>query len=205
MMSLFRSPATGIASASDGTMWIGSGQFETLVNLTVGGGFTPTAVVPANTPSRIVQGADGAIWFTEGNDVGRYDPIGLGLQQIVVPAGGNAVDLCAEPNGDIWITANGTTSNVYQITESGGTFNLNAFNVAPGASLRGIACGVDNAIWYVDNANNAIGRISLNAGNKQTTYAIPDANFGAQFITVSQDGSLWYTSGNASLVGHVIP
>ena len=152
-----------------------------------------------------MQGADGAIWFTEGNNVGRYDPVGLGLQEIAVPGGGSAFDLCSEPNGNIWFTANGTSSNVDQITGSSGSYTVNTFNVAPGASLRGIACGVDNAVWYVDNANNAIGRISLNAGNNQTTYTIPDANFGAQFITVGPDGSLWYTSGNASLFGHIIP
>ena len=196
---------TGIATASDGTMWIGSGQFATLVNLTVGGGFTPASASPSNVPSRIVQGADGAIWFTEGNKIGRYDPVGLGLQEIAVPSGGSAFDLCAEPNGNIWFTANSTSSNIYQITGSSGSYTVNPFNVAPGASLRGIACGVDNAVWYVDNANNAIGRISLNAGNNQTTYTIPDANFGAQFITVGPDGSLWYTSGNASLFGHIIP
>lgn len=196
---------SGIASANTGTMWIGSGQFETLVNLTVGGDFTPILASPSNEPMRIVQAPDGGIWFTEGNKVGRYDPVGMGLQEINVPSGGAAFDLCAEPNGNIWLTANSSTSNVYQITGTPGSFTVSTFNVAAGASLTGIACGVDNAIWYLDSGNNAVGRISLNPGNKQTTYAIPDANFGPRYITVGPDGSLWYTSNNASLFGHIIP
>ena len=60
-------------------------EFETLVNLTVDGGSARVAS-PSNVPSRIVQGADGAIWFTEGNKIGRYDPVGLGLQEVAVPS-----------------------------------------------------------------------------------------------------------------------
>ncbi len=196
----------GIASASTGSMWIGSGQFATLVSLTVGGGFTPASASPVNVPSRIVEDPfDGGIWFTEGNLIGRTNASGGGLQEISVPSGGTAFDLCAEPNGDIWFTANATNANVYQITGTPGSYTVNTFNVAAGASLTGIACGVDNAIWYLDTANNAVGRISLNAGNKQTTYTIPDAGFGPRYITVGPDGSLWYTSNNLSLFGHIIP
>jgi virginiamycin B lyase len=194
---------TGITSSSDGSMWIGSAQAETLVNLSVGGAFTTISPEPSNNPQRVIQGADGAIWFTEGNQIGRYDPVGNSLVEIPVPSGGTAADLCSTSNGDVWFTANSTASNVYQIT--GPSHTVNTFSVATPASLTGIACGADNAVWYLDTLNNDVGRISLASGNNQTTYAIPDASFSPQFITSGPDGTLWYSSAGLNMFGRIIP
>jgi streptogramin lyase len=197
----------GITSSNDGTMWLASTSNETITNLTVGGAFTVSSQTPTNTPTRVIQGADGAIWFAEGNKIGRIDPSGSGPpDEIATPSSGNAVDLCAEPNGDIWFTSNSTGSSISQITGTPGNYTIaNTYAGAVGSQLTGIACGVDNAIWYLDasNAHNAVGRISLNTGNARTTYPIPDANFSAQYITVGQDGSLWFTSGNLPMFGHI--
>ena len=137
----------------------------------------------------------------------RYHPVGLGLQEVTIPSNQGAFDLCSTSTGDVWFTANNgpTSQNVYQITGTPGSYTLNTFVVAANANLTGIACGVDNAIWYLDAFNNEVGRISLAAGNAQTTYAIPDLNFQPQYITSGQDGSLWYTSGNLDMVGHITP
>jgi streptogramin lyase len=186
---------TGITASTDGSLWIGSSSQTTIPG-------------PGAAPTRLAQAPDGAIWFTEGQNIGRMKPSSNEIDEVPAPSSTTPYDLCVEPDGSVWFTSNGSSAFVSEITGTHGSFTIaSSFPAAAGASLTGIACGVDNAIWYLDASasNNDVGRISLNAGNAQTTYTIPDANFGARFITLGPDGTLWYTSANTSEVGQVNP
>ena len=200
---------TGITPYSYGSLWIGSSSQTTIVNLSVSGFFmVRPSPGPQSAPIRLAEAPDGAIWFTEGQYIGRMDNLNATLDEVNAPSSTTPYDLCVEPDGSVWFTSNGTNAYVSQITGTPGNYSVsNSFLATSGASLTGIACGIDNAIWYLDAspANNAVGRISLNSGNAETTYTIPDANFGARFITLGPDGTLWYTSANTNMVGQILP
>jgi streptogramin lyase len=199
----------GIGAASDGTMYVGGllAATPTFVNVAVGGLFATLPVSPSGAARHVVQGPDGAIWFAEtANFIARYDPISTNLTEINVGIG-TTRDLCVGNDGNIWFTENGSSPYVGQIVPNGtGPYPApTQFSVAGGALLSGIACGADNAIWYLDANNNDVGRISLKAGNAQTTYNIPTANAQPVSIKVGPDGSLWYTESNAPNIGQILP
>src|ERR1017187_5657992 len=61
----------------------------------------------------------------------------------------------------------------------------------------GIAAGPDGALWFTNQANNSIGRITT--GGVVTNYTGTGIS-GPNGITVGPDGALWFTNnGNASI------
>lgn len=194
----------GITSAADGTLWVAN-SCASIWNMTIGG--TITTFLSLSNPTSIVQGPDGAIWFTDGSNIDRYDPLATTLTQAAVPGGASAQYITAGPDNAVWFTAQGASGIVGRVPMNGGG-TLTASTVATlnaGSTPRGITAGIDNAVWYVDSGLNLVGRVSIAAGNAVSTYPIPTLSSGAQEITRGPDGTLWFTEHTAARIGHVVP
>jgi virginiamycin B lyase len=195
----------GVTSDSNGLLWW-TDLGGHLWNATLGGFSSETSASPGS-PGRIVQGPDGALWFTDATDIDRWD--GTTLTQIPLAAGEAANNIATVPSDNaIWFTASGSDGSIGRIAMNGSTGPWSATTVATlaaGSIPEGIVAGTDNAVWYADDALDKIGRISLAAGNAATAYSVPTTTSGPNFIVRGPDGTLWFTECSANNIGHVIP
>ena len=108
-----------------------------------------------NSPDEITAGPDGALWFTNGNSIGRITTAGIVTNytgpSIDIPAG-----ITAGPDGALWFTNFGNNS-IGRITTAGTVTNY----TDPGIdNPLGITAGPDGALWFTNYGNNSIGRIT---------------------------------------------
>lgn len=196
-----------ITAAPDGTMWTTTIAPNGIGQVNVGGGLALAPVTPLGNPGAVVYGTDGGVWFTDTGHIARYDPIAQTLSETVVPNGDNATGITEGPDGNIWFTAFGGTApelGEIQLPQTP-PFTITAtFPLPAGTTPQGVVGGKDNGVWYVDNGNNTIGRIST-VSHALTSYPIPTAGANAQFIALGPDGSLWYTETATGNVGHILP
>ena len=61
--------------------------------------------------------------------------------------------------------------------------------------------GPDGALWFTENGNNQIGRITT-AGDF-TEYPIPTATSGPFGIASGPDGALWFTENAGNKIGRI--
>jgi virginiamycin B lyase len=73
--------------------------------------------------------------------------------------------------------------------------------IANTTGLTGLVFGPDNAFWFLDAGNNAVGRMTLSGA--VTEYPIPTANSAPQNIAVGPDGRMWFTELNAAKLGSI--
>ncbi|HTZ55059.1 MAG TPA: hypothetical protein VMB20_08330 [Candidatus Acidoferrum sp.] len=194
----------GITTDSTGQLWVANSGPNSIWTLDTGGMFANPVASPSGQPYAITVGPDGAIWFTEGAYIGRYNPTDASFTETAVPHSGFAEYIAAGSDGAIWFTENASgVGYVTQIPMHGdGPFTPAAF--AAGTSPMGITAGADNAMWFVDNAANTVSEISLTS-HAITAFPIPTSNAGPQEIVRGPDGSLWFTENSAGQIGHVIP
>lgn len=117
-----------------------------------------------------------------------------------------ASDMARGPDGAIYIAASSpcggfpvpeAVSVVLRIDQMG-----NITNTFPVPDVQGIVAGPDGNLWVTQSgATNAIGR--LTTAGALTEYALPTAAAGAMYITLGNDGNLWFTEHDASKIGRV--
>ena len=152
---------------------------------------TETAVPTANvTPSGMVSGPDGALWFTEydGNKIGRITTSGQ-ITQYPIPASAccSPTNITAGPDGALWFTAFGS-DKIGRITTSG-TITGYALPASIGAkSPYDITTGSDGALWFTEANGAKIGRITTSGAI--TEFALP-VNSNCWGIAAGTDGALW--------------
>lgn len=85
------------------------------------------------------------------------------------------------------------------------------FDLGPaGDGGNAIASGPDGNMWFTNNANNSIGRITPTGA--VTYFAVPTTSasastggLGLYAIAAGPDGNLWFTAFSANLVGKITP
>jgi streptogramin lyase len=110
-----------------------------------------------------------------------------------VPGLGNNNKLVQGPDGNIWVTLNGTEKDVAKITPDGAVteYKLEA------VTASGITVGPDNRLWITRNG----GLISFEAGNPEGTKqltAIVEIGI-SHSIVRGPDNNLWVATDNALL------
>ena len=139
----------------------------------------------------LATGADDALWLTSDHcfycvlrvttsgEVSEFGPLIPGFNVIR--------DVAAGPGADVWFAAEGFFGRV----SSDGSFESWE---APGIFPAQITAGPDGAMWFTDQANWAIGRVT--ESREVTEWAIPrtPAMFPTPWaITAGPDGALWFT------------
>jgi virginiamycin B lyase len=73
----------------------------------------------------------------------------------------------------------------------------------PGGNSQpfGIAKGADNALWFTDTADDAIGRITTDGSITQ--FGVPTAGANPFSITAGPDSALWFTEVDGEKIGRV--
>ncbi|MBV8721109.1 MAG: hypothetical protein JO277_03095 [Candidatus Eremiobacteraeota bacterium] len=109
----------------------------------------------------------------------------------------------------VWATpSNGTPHGLATLTLTAPAFT--EFKTSESNSYpEGITVGPDNAIWFVENNGNNIGRITTSAAGGSTAQAFNTgltANAGLTAIAVAPDDhKLWFTEFNLGKVGSIDP
>ena len=138
-------------------------------------------------PKGITAGPDGALWFTNPQQLDRADHHRRGGHQLHRPRH-------RRPVGD----HRGSRRRlvVHQLaatTRSGGSAppGWSPTTPAPASTTRRITAGPDGALWFTNVANNSIGRITT--AGVVTNYTGP-ASSRRTDITAGPDGALWFTN-----------
>ncbi len=159
---------------------------------------TPT---PFADPTRITNGPDGALWFTESgaNQIGRITTGGAITEFPLANQSAHPSAITSGPDGALWFTESGS-SKIGRITTAGA---VTEFPITDPAG--GITAGPDGALWFYYNVPevsgssvppSVIGRMTT--AGVVTEYSLsPEVPSGHSSliqgnITVGPDGALWF-------------
>jgi virginiamycin B lyase len=142
------------------------------------------------TPSGIVAGPDGALWFTDpGNDViGRVTTDGTyTLEQTT----GTEIDpgITVGPGKDLWFTQESQEGGIGSITTSG---KVTLYKDPGGAYTQFITTAVDGTLWFTE-INGTVGHRSKNGMIKHFHVAAQNAEL--EGIVQGPDKNFWITEG----------
>jgi virginiamycin B lyase len=164
------------------------------------------ATFPANSPSPITAGPDGALWFVigYGGGFGRITTLGTVTEYGSTALTGGGIT--AGPDGALWFGLDGRCfigagcgpGNIGRITTAGVITEFAAPAGRP--EPQGIVAGPDGALWYADNGNSQIGRITTSGVS--TVFPLSQQSADPIGIAVGPDGALWFTeqpNGNAQI------
>jgi virginiamycin B lyase len=202
------SEAFDITLGPDGNLWsafsngfAGSKYITSIIRVTPDGAMT-AFVLPNNVSARLLHfGQDGALWFSEGNKLGRMTTDGHFTEYPVpvpesAPRNGEMVDLCVGPAGALWYTWYGA-NYIGRMTLSGQAKNF----PIPYTGLQ-IISGPDGALWYTEAESPALGQ-SIGAlrpgvfGHITTEGVVTEApietNLAPLIFIPGLEGALWFT------------
>ena len=169
---------------------------------------TPIAVTDYTDPSirgafDITTGADGALWFTNGDNdsIGRITTAGA-VTNFGDPSTARPDGIAAGPDGALWFTNAGNNS-IGRITTAGAITNFT--NPTVDAPFD-IVAGADGALWFTNYGNNTIGRITTAGVITNFTSAGAPTGHGISFpdgITAGPDGALWFANTGYGTIGRI--
>ena len=136
----------------------------------------------------LARGRDGAIYVTQQTPpaIGRMDGSGK-YTSFPVSTDGEPVAIAAAPDGNIWFTINGASTQAIGKLTPAGTVTTYSFGQALGSEF-GITAGPDGNVWFTDATANAIGKIT--PAGKIAEYPVPEMGQ-PQDIVTGPDGNLW--------------
>lgn len=186
-----------ITFGSDGNIWFpyfqyapdGLSKIYKLDKMTTSGEITEYNA--PNEGGDIISGPDGNLWVAEGssNKIAKYNTTGVLLGEYELPThiNGGPKYLANGPDGNIWFTAD--DKKVCKITIDGviTEYLLSSDRAFP----QFITKGSDNALWFTEQGENKVGRITTEG--ILTEISIPVSS--PLGITSTVDGSLWVTEG----------
>lgn len=149
---------------------------------------------PYSSPFDIIDGSDGALWFTENSadQIGRITTSGAITEYPVPTSNSGPSGITNGPDGAIWFTEeNG--NKIGRITTSG---TITEYPMPFIAGATSITTGSDGALWFAGQ-NNFIGRMTTSGSFSE--YAVPDGVLASGPITSGPDGNLWYTMENGDI------
>jgi virginiamycin B lyase len=186
--------------SSDGMLWITEDGGH-IARLDRAGHLTHYRIPGSNnSPGDIVQGSDGAMWFSGFEEIGRIDANGrITLWELTQSREVGLPDaLTAGPDGALWYTSE--TGSINRISTSGTITGTTIPSGEGGLYLAGITSGPDGAMWFTQSPvspsdpPDAIGR--LTADGHYTSWPLRKPRSQPRRITVGPDQELWFTEGS---------
>lgn len=200
----------GIAATAKQIYWLsayaGPG-FAPYVAVECGAAAAMTCEPTVDEPTTMVLDGSGTFWtggwnFNGGGEIATSTNLRTdfpdGIVQLVVGA-----------DGAVWgALQNGSNYRIAQFSLSGsGVSVAQSFALPAGAAAGSMTLGGDGALWFTDQQNNAIGRMT--GSGAFTEYPLPSSNalglpwFGLWQIATACDGTVWFTEPNAGKVGRI--
>jgi virginiamycin B lyase len=169
---------SGITAGPDGNLWFTVATTAEGANI---GQITPSGVITeysipnsqttiasfGNRALRIAKGADGKLWFTDGNAIGSITTDGQITAYPLPDSTNQARSITTGPDGAAWFTActpyNGNNGNCIHIgigrIGSGGQFTMYPIPIG-GAVPAEITTGPDKNLWFTEPFSNVMGYIT---------------------------------------------
>jgi virginiamycin B lyase len=179
----------GIATGSDGALWLTDWGDGIIVRCTTQGAIT-TFPVYGHGPYGITAGPDKALWFAAGNAIGRITTQGVisfytkGLAQ-----GSGVPGITSGPDGALWFTDQSHDA-VGRITVAGKITEFSK-GMSSDAEPYSIAAGPDGALWFTEVAGR-IGRVTTTGKITEYSRGISESEEPSG-IAAGPDGALWFT------------
>ena len=174
------------------------------------GEITPQGVVTEHgglsiggRPQGITLGPDGALWFAEASQssgspaIGRITAAGV-VQEFPLTRGSGFVprQIATGPDGALWFTLTTPSGGEVGRLTTAGLFSFftipndsaNLFTSQP----RGIVAGTNNDLWFADDGNHAIGRITTVGAIQEFNQGLTRADVPSG-ITLGPDGNYWFS------------
>ena len=146
---------------------------------------------PDGAPTDIVQGPDGALWFTEGpgNRIGRIDRTGSITEYAT---SGSPNRIVAGPDGALWFSELGSAKQYGRVATDG---SITEYTIMlPGgvsATPAALAFGADGNLYVADNGSNpGVDVVTPATGAVVTTYAFL-GNPVPKAVVSGPDGNIW--------------
>ncbi|MHB2000902.1 MAG: virginiamycin B lyase family protein [Solirubrobacteraceae bacterium] len=153
-------------------------------------------------PDHIAEGAEGDLWFTDGNTnkVGRMTPAGA-VSEYALPSNSSPHGITLGKEGDLWFTEE-NSDKIGKITPAGA---ISEYALRSGSVPSAIAVGAEGDLWFTDYSK--IGKIT--PAGAVSEYALP-AMTNVTAIALGAEGDLWFTVGTsegdfASKIGRITP
>jgi virginiamycin B lyase len=142
------------------------------------------------SPTSIIVGSDGNLWFTEHfvSKIGRLTLSGQFAEFEVPFRGPNGI--AAAPDGRLWFTETNLSELGVMLTDGSFVGEFLSSRTGLPAHPNKIVVGPDDNLWFTNQGARTIGRIKPD-GSGLTEFAAPDAPF---YITSGGEGTLWFTA-----------
>jgi hypothetical protein len=195
----------------DGNLWFGftvsadQGYLSlnsSIIRMTSDGAMTTFPLPPDVDANRLIVGPDNALWFSEGNKLGRMTTGGQFMEYPVLvpesaPGNGQISDLCVGSDGALWYTWF-LSNHIGRMTLDG-----KAQNFAVPYQASAITSGSDGALWYSQSEPSTTGPASsaLRAGfiGHLTTAGVVSEvsitpSLQASDLIKGPDGAMWFSA-----------
>ncbi|HEY2473338.1 MAG TPA: hypothetical protein VGI19_00920 [Candidatus Cybelea sp.] len=181
----------GIATGSDGALWITDTYNGQILRLTTSGNYTGFRLSRYASPVDITSGPDRALWFTASvgstSEVGRITTSG---NITTTGVGKGAQGITVGPDRALWFCETGI-DQIGRITTHDKVTSYSK-GITPGSGPTSIAAGPDGALWFTERTGGRIGRITTSGKVTEYSHGISgnEQPFG---IAAGPDGAMWFT------------
>ncbi|MGA9857467.1 MAG: hypothetical protein WBQ18_06360 [Solirubrobacteraceae bacterium] len=172
-----------------------------------GSGFQEFPIAePSYTPSQIVAGHDGRLWYTtQQAEIEAMTTAGVATAYTPTANGAGSAGIAASPNGTVaylqGTSGNAPTGSISAASTTGALAYGPTASPAPGVSLT---AGPDGNLWYVTPGDVCRIDPSLNSATR-TCLALPGASSQGTGITRGPDGNIWLTETGLDSIVKVNP
>lgn len=145
-------------------------------------------------PISIVRGADGNMWWTDFNFVGKINVSTKAMTQYPLSSPQGIV---SASDGNLWISSYGTLS---KMSTSGSVLNTYTWNASGDQPSQQLAIGPDGNFWIPDATSSNPARKLVKVTPTGTVTAYTPRTSGAYLggITAGADGDMWFSEFNVA-------
>jgi virginiamycin B lyase len=143
---------------------------------------------PGSFPTRLTEGPEGNVWFTEASvsKVGRISPAGE-IQMFQLPPESRPVEIVRGADGNLWVTEEKTPVALARITPTGEYTEFKTeLEFGPGS----LVAGPDGRLWFAAGPGEVA---RMTPGGRVSVVHLPNAT-GVIDLVAGADGNLWYTA-----------